>query len=257
MDYMLLVDEILSRVMKKLSEQDVSNNLPTNKNKVLILTEQHQTICHELLENSKLQTCCEIECAFLKDYNCEMDDYDMVVIYHLTNHALCKLAGGICDSPFLSLASKAILLGEKILIPKSGIELYQYEKTAPKAYYAMMIEKLKLLEACGVIICDEREMELILTSCCPSHICQERINLQDLEAQPDKSKDDVKLMDALNSNIILIDKKVITESDIKKSIYDGTSCIHISSKAILSDLAKEYLHNRKIKIQRVASTCGK
>lgn len=236
MDYKQLVDEILIRVAAKMADLE-GDSSAANKRRILILTEHHGIICHELLENTKLQTCCQMDCALQKEYNCDLEDYDAIVIYNLTNHALSKLAGGIIDTPFTSLASKAILMGKRVLVPTEEIELYLYEKTAPDAYYAMMCDKLKLLQDSGVTICRNCELENILAGSCQSSECLKKEKSKTSERKYTK-----------------IEKKVITERDLKILTANGATCISINSNAILTDLAKEYLNTRKIAIEREISS---
>lgn len=230
MDYKQLVDEILKRVAVKMDNLEGEPST-TNKRRILILTQHHGTLCHEMLESTKLQDCCHMDCALQKEYNCDIEEYEAVVIYNLSNSTLSKLAGGILDTAYLSLASSAILMGKKVLIPQEEIELYRYEKTAPDAYYAMMCEKLKLLQASGVILCNHCELENILTGSCRCSEGSEK--KQSATGEPFK-----------------IDKKVITERDLRQLTAEGATCIHINCNAILTDLAKEYLNTRKIVVDR-------
>lgn len=232
MDYKQLVDEILTRVAAKMAA--LENDLQAaNKRKILILTQQHGTICHELLENTGLLSGCQIDCALQMEHQCNVEEYDAIVVYNLTNQALCKLADASADTPFSSLASQAILLGKRVYIPMEEIELYRYENTAPTAYYAMMKQKLKLLQDSGVILCSNKDLENLLTSSCPGFEC--------LRKEPSKEAERV---------YTKIDKKIITEKDLKLITENGTTCIGIKSNAILTDLAKEYLNTRKIAVER-------
>lgn len=237
MDYNQLVDEILKRVAIKMAdlERDTS---AANKRRILLLTEQHGTLCHQLLESTKLQASCHMDCALLSEYDCDIEGYDAVVIYHLSNSALSKLAGGSLDTAFLSLASSAILRGKKVLLPKEEIELYRYEKTAPDAYYAMMCEKLKLLQNSGVILSNYCELENILAGSCQS--------IEDFDNKQ-----------SISNKYVTIDKKVITEKDLRLITADGATGIRINCNAILTDLAKEYLNTRKIIVDREKSSGDK
>ncbi len=249
MDKNQLVDEILARVAAKLAGLE-SRESSANQRKVLILTEHHDTMCHELLENKGLQDCCRLDCAFLKEYNVKVEDYDTVVIYQLSVDALGKLAGGICDSPFLHLASRAILLGKRVLIAEDEVELYRYKQTAPEAYYSMLEEKLNQLRSYGVLFSRYADLEPVLSDPSQCSGCGRnesegvRKESEYLSKQSEQSGGKQKLR---------IDKKVITESDIRKLTGENISSICINKNAILTDLAKEYLHNRKIDIEREAS----
>lgn len=88
-----------------------------------------------------------------------MDNCEVVILYCLSNEVLGKLASGIYDTPYTQLASQAILSGKKVYVPMERIELYRYATTAPAPYYAMLQEKLALLEESGVVICPQEELE--------------------------------------------------------------------------------------------------
>lgn len=245
MDFDLVVEEILARVSEKLASVDAEKNKTIEKfkiiekaktiekAKILILTEHHGIICHDLFENSNLHQEYLIDCALQNEYNCDLNNYEAIVIYSLSIDALSKLALGVCDTPFISLAARAILMGKKIFVPTQEIELYTYKLTAPYAYYSMMNEKLNLLKASGVIFCRQNELEKLIA---------EGKNIQESTVKEYKNIEEIKSA--------TIDKKVIIESDIKKLFADGVTKICISSNAILTDLAKDYIHEWKIEIER-------
>jgi ethanolamine utilization protein len=249
MDKNQLVDEILARVAAKLAGLE-SGEPSANQRKVLILTEHHDTLCHELLENKGMQSCCRLDCAFLKEYNVKIEDYDMAVIYQLSVDALGKLAGGICDSPFLHLASQAILLGKRVLVVEDEIELHRYKQTAPEAYYSMLEEKLNQLRSFGVLFCRYEDLEPVLSD---RSRCNERSPEEAEYIRKEAAGLSKKSEQNEGKQKLRIDKKVITESDIRKLAGDNIGCICINKNAILTDLAKDYLHNRKIGIEREAS----
>jgi len=161
MDFNLLVEEILARVSEHLANDNVNGekNPVKDKAKLLVLTECHGTNCHDLLDNSNLQKNYHMECALERGHNCNVADYEAVVLYNLSIDALGKLASGICDTPYISLATKAILMGKKIFVPNEEVELYSYKDTTPYTYYSMMNEKLKRLSNSGVIFCKKEDIE--------------------------------------------------------------------------------------------------
>lgn len=246
MDINLLVDEILARVSVKMKEIDLGKDTANDKPKILVLTERHGTVCHEFLETSNLKKNYIIECALLKEYNCELNDYEAVIMYNLSIDALCKLASGICDTPYISFASRAILLGKKIFIPTEEIELFQYKQSAPSAYYSMMNEKLNLLRNSGVIICRQDELEKSLEKGLSN---QEKFfeacKLEECKLDECKSTIEIKS--------VKLCKKVITERDIRDLSTEGVTRICINNNSILTDLAKDYIHERKIVIERESS----
>ena len=119
MNFDALVDEIVARVSAKIAQQE-SCGSDVGKPKLLILTEEHGSICHDMLESERLLSYYQTECALLKDYDCDMASYEAVILFGLTNEALARLAGGVCDTPFTRLAQKAILTGKKNLCPQGN-----------------------------------------------------------------------------------------------------------------------------------------
>ena len=117
MDHKELVELILARVMEKLSQGgDCSQECPCGgpapddgRPGLLILTQEHGQTCHSVLEDPRLTARYRTECALLQNYQVDLDRFEAVVIYEFTNETLCKLAGGICDTPFLKLAQQALL----------------------------------------------------------------------------------------------------------------------------------------------------
>lgn len=261
MELNLLVDEILARVSEHLAGINVNTekNPVTHKAKILVLTECDGTIFHGLLKNSNLQKYYQMDLAFQYQYNCDLSDYEAIVINNLSMDALSKLANGICDTPFISLATKAILMGKRILVPTEEIELYKYKNSAPYAFYSMMNEKLNLLSKSGVIFCKMNELEGLiskdhnLTECNQDgikHVGIKHIDSKQNEIIPDEIKsDDIKPLK--------LNKKIITEGDIRKLFVEGVKRIRINSNAILTDLAKDYIHNKRIEIERESLTDGK
>lgn len=255
MDFNDLVDEIVKRVAQKIEAgtqetalvpETKGAEVPCCKPGLLILTQEHGTICHTMLESEQLLEYYRTDCALLKDYQVEMNDYEAVILFDLTNDALARLAGGMCDTPFTALAQKAILKGKKIFVPEEAVELFQYAETAPSAYYQMMLGKLQLLQQCGIMICPRDTLEDAIlsgevsapaapvpaacapavkeTACCPESPCTGRE--------------------------VTISKRVITERDLSV-VYDRTVCaVHIGAKSILTDLARDYAQAREVAIIR-------
>ena len=150
MDHNAIVEEILRRVAEKISEAEGSRAPCADsggKPGLLILTQDHGTVCHATLESEALKARYRTDCALMRHYDVELDDYEAVVLFNLSCDAMAALASGACDSAYTRLASKAILSGKKVYVPTEEVELYQYRETAPAAYYNMMQQKLDLLVA--------------------------------------------------------------------------------------------------------------
>lgn len=60
---------------------------------LLILTQEHGSVCHSMLESPRLLEYYRTDCALMKEYDCEMADYEAVILFDLTVDALTRLAG--------------------------------------------------------------------------------------------------------------------------------------------------------------------
>ena len=168
MDHNAIVDEILRRVAEKISEAEGGSadcgecGDCGDKPGLLILTQDHGTACHAMLESEALKAHYSTDCALMHHYEVDLNNFEAVILFNLTCDALCKLASGTCDSAYTRLASQAILSGKKVYVPTEEVELYQYKETAPAAYYHMMQQKLDLLVASGVVVCAQASLEQVI-----------------------------------------------------------------------------------------------
>ena len=230
MDHSKLIDEIVSRVAAKLAESEggVSRaDADAAKPGLLILTQQHSEVCHAGLENEALRARFRADCALLCNYEVKMADYEAVVLYQLTNDALGKLAGGVCDTPFTRLASEAILMGKRIYVPTEEVELYRYASTAPAPYYAMMRGKLDLLTASGMVICAQSSLSRTILDCAEgaAPAC----------AVPAPKAEPV----ARAERELRLTKRLLSERDVASAAAERFTCIRLPAKCIITALARE------------------
>lgn len=244
MDHSKLIDEIVSRVAVKLA-QATGETFPgegcggcgdADKPRLLILTQQHGTDCHALLDSQSLRAHYRVDCALLSEGQVDMADYAVVVLYQLTNEALGKLACGGCDTPYTKLASQAILMGKRIYVPTEEVELYRYASTAPAAYYAMMREKLDLLASSGAVICAQGSLERAILAGGTDHppaACSA------VSARPDQTEKELRLA-----------KRVLTEKDVSAALAEHITCIRLPAKCIITALAQEYAKDHRVRLVR-------
>ena len=239
MDFSVLVDEIVRRVAEKLETADgpphgapVMPEKAAAKPKLLVLSQAQNPACHELLAHPRLTACYQLDCANTADYACAMQDYEAVILFDLTVDAMARLAGGVCDTPFVKLVQCAILQGKKIFVPDGAVELLALRKTVPSAYYQMLLEKLELLQRSGVAVCPADTLaDTILSG---------EMQAASTAAAPGRAP----------ARTVAISKRVITERDLA-GVYDrDVAVIHIGQKSIVTDLAREYAAARGVSIVR-------
>ncbi len=237
-----LIEEIIARVTAKMREQDepAPNSAPCTQDArpgLLILTQEHGEVCHSIFDSQCLAKRYKIGCALLQDYNVNMDDYEVVVLFNLTNDAVGKLAAGIYDTPYTQLAAKAILMGKRLYVPVEQVELYRYAKTAPEPYYAMLQQKLALLTSSGLVISKMEDLEKCILDECTASCCE----ISNLSTSPAATVD---------AKEFRFCKHVITERDVAEACAAKAARIFIPAKSIVTDLARDFAHSRDISLIR-------
>jgi len=251
------IDEVIARVVKKVREAEAepaaepaavcetqteaAAPAADGRKGLLILTGQHGTHCHMMLESKKLAESFQTCCALTQEYQCDPADYDVVIAYNLTCEAMADVAGGSCGTPYTKLLQKAILLGKKVFIPTEEVELYEYAGKAPAVYYAMMQEKLRLLTDSGVTICPAAEIEERVSgtaeaaaagqTACP---CEQALACASGTADSRQT----------------FTKRVLSERDVIEFNRKGCTCICVGTRTIVTDLAREHARDSGIKIER-------
>ena len=245
MDFNALVDEIVARAAAKMEaagdEACPCGEAGDGKPGLLILTQEHGSVCHSMLESPRLLEYYRTDCALMKEYDCEMADYEAVILFDLTVDALTRLAGGACATPVTALAQKAHLLGQKIYVPQEAVELFQYAETVPSAYYQMLLDKLTLLKQSGVVVCPAAGLEDAILSGEGMAVCMPAAPA----AAPEPTEAEASVAGGREETLT---KRIITERDIA-AVYDrDLAVVHVGPKSILTDLAREYAANRGVKV---------
>lgn len=242
MDIDELVAQIAAKVKEKLSQMEANVEIQPSccgaKPKVLILSEDHGTSCHDFLESEALKTNFEMTCALNEDYHCEIEQFDLIVLRNVSNTALGKITEGIGDTTFTASVIKAILLGKQILIPNEELELFRYRDTAPKLYYGMMMQKLEMLKNVGFQFCSLDDLENVLLK---------------KESFPEKKsssvypkEETVTPCNSTSEQSVNFTKRIITEQDMRSAFEKHATQICITKKTIITDLAREYAEHKGI-----------
>jgi hypothetical protein len=234
MDMDALVNEIIKRVKEKITAFE------PDRPKLLILNGDHGSNCHPLLENTQLNESYLTECALQKEYDCQVDDYEAVIVYSLSNANLGKVANGMFLDGYSRIFGEALLAGKKIYLPAEEIELY-LSKNKQTPYYQRLLLNLQLLTDSGVeIVAGSELVERILGQTTqPPMLSEQPMTVTHADSKVAAAEKEVYLS-----------KRVITEKDIVKAGSEKAKIIVIDEKALITDLAKEYAAKRKITIKR-------
>ena len=236
MDMDLLIELAVRAVKAYLEQEGITSAVQAERkvNSALILTEHH---CEECAVEKLDSELCKVTCALAQNYEVNVDDFDSIVLYNMTNSNLFKIANGCTDNKFLALAAEAILKGKRVIMVKEEVEILKYEETAPKALYNNIYKNLQILLDSGV--------ELVAAEDVKDAICEGA----DAPAEP--AREEVKAVEAASApvaaapkaesddSVLVLTKRVITERDIREAAAKHYKKVQLPEKPVITYLAKD------------------
>lgn len=241
MDMDLLIELAVRAVKAYLEKEGITSVVPEERkvNSALVLTEHH---CEECAVEKLDSELCKVTCALAQNYEVNVDDYDSIVLYNMTNSNLFKIANGCTDNKFLALAAEAILKGKRVIMVKEEVEILKYEETAPKALYNNIYKNLQILLDSGV--------ELVAADDVKDAICE---GAEAPEAPAEPVREEVKAAQAApasapvaaapkaesNDSVLVLTKRVITERDIREAAAKHYKKVQLPEKPVITYLAKD------------------
>ena len=236
MDMDLLIELAVRAVKAYLEKEGITSAVQAERkvNSALILTEHH---CEECAVEKLDSELCKVTCALAQNYEVNVDDFDSIVLYNMTNSNLFKIANGCTDNKFLALAAEAILKGKRVIMVKEEVEILKYEETAPKALYNNIYKNLQILLDSGV--------ELVAAEDVKDAICEGA----DAPAEP--AREEVKAVEAASApvaaapkaesddSVLVLTKRVITERDIREAAAKHHKKVQLPEKPVITYLAKD------------------
>lgn len=235
MNYDALIGEICKRVQQRVAacenggQDSCGCSASGEKPVLLVLAQDHGTICHPVYTNEALNECYTMKCALL-DNEWDTCACEGVIAYTLTNEAAGKIVNGIFDTDYTKAFGKALLCGKKIFIPEEEVELYRYKDSAPAGYYQKLEANIEFLKSNGVVIVPNDQLV--------SAIMGAEITVKPAAA----AEPDVRLvMDGPTvAKMVAFSRRVLSERDVISAKQNGTTHILLTGKTIVTDLAKDY-----------------
>lgn len=241
MDMDLLIELAVRAVKAYLEKEGITSAVQAERkvNSALILTEHH---CEECAVEKLDSELCKVTCALAQNYEVNVDDYDSIVLYNMTNSNLFKIANGCTDNKFLALAAEAILKGKRVIMVKEEVEILKYEETAPKALYNNIYKNLQILLDSGVQVIAAEDVK--------DAICE---GAEAPEAPAEPVREEVKAAQAApasapvaaapkaesNDSVLVLTKRVITERDIREAAAKHYKKVQLPEKPVITYLAKD------------------
>ena len=234
MDMDLLIELAVRAVKAYLEKEGITSAVQAERkvNSALILTEHHSEECAAEKLDSEL---CKVTCALAQNYEVNVDDFDSIVLYNMTNSNLFKIANGCTDNKFLALAAEAILKGKRVLMVKEDVEILKYEGTKATALYNNIYKNLQILLDSGVelVAADDVQSAICGGAEAPAPV-KEEVKAEKAEAAPAATP-----KAASDDSVLVLTKRVITERDIKEAAAKHYKRVQLPEKPVITYLAKD------------------
>ena len=236
MDMDLLIELAVRAVKAYLEKEGITSAVQAERkvNSALILTEHH---CEECAVEKLDSELCKVTCALAQNYEVNVDDFDSIVLYNMTNSNLFKIANGCTDNKFLALAAEAILKGKRVIMVKEEVEILKYEETAPKALYNNIYKNLQILLDSGVKLVSAEDVK--------------DVTCEGADAPAEPAREEVKAVEAASApvaaapkaesddSVLVLTKRVITERDIREAAAKHYKKVQLPEKPVITYLAKD------------------
>lgn len=242
-----MIELIVAKVTQKLLDSGLVEAQSTlERPKVLCLSEQASETWEGLIATADLEKQYQLVYKVAgQEEEWKLEDYDTVILSNLSMSNLAQLAGGSCDTPYSSLAQRAILSGKSVLIPEQGVEHHRYRDTAPPSYYQMLEDKLQVLTGAGMGIyncCQMSQGALLGNQPCAKNqvaTAPQPEPVPQVTAKPVQPLQEPKMMR-------IEQKRLITEADVIKASRAGMTALVFPQKTMVTALAKDCARDMKI-----------
>ena len=236
MDMDLLIELAVRAVKAYLEKEGITSAVQAERkvNSALILTEHH---CEECAVEKLDSELCKVTCALAQNYEVNVDDFDSIVLYNMTNSNLFKIANGCTDNKFLALAAEAILKGKRVIMVKEEVEILKYEETAPKALYNNIYKNLQILLDSGVKLVSAEDVKDVICegADAPAEPAREEVKAVEAASAPVAAAPKAESDDS----VLVLTKRVITERDIREAAAKKKKKVQLPEKPVITYLAKD------------------
>lgn len=239
MDMDLLIELAVRAVKAYLEKEGITSAVPAERkvNSALVLTEHH---CEECAVEKLDSELCKVTCALAQNYEVNVDDFDSIVLYNMTNSNLFKIANGCTDNKFLALAAEAILKGKRVIMVKEEVEILKYAETAPKALYNNIYKNLQILLDSGVELVDAKGVKDAICEGADAPVeCVKAEEVKAVEAAPASVPAVAATKAESDDSVLVLTKRVITERDIREAAAKHYKKVQLPEKPVITYLAKD------------------
>lgn len=242
MDYEKLIEFLVDEIYKRIQEESNKSNSLEKKKSIVVIGETNVDFYKEALREFDINP-----------LTSECKDCDILLISKLCIKGLSNIAQGTCTTKAENFALEMLLKGKKVYILEEGIEYRKYKNTAPKVLYNKYIKFEEELLAYGIEVIDDLNKISIGNKGekVSSNEIKEEINRSLCLCDENKSEGEKNLEASIIEDeftINLSNKKLVSESDLRKPHINGVRTLIVDKKAIITPLAKDYIRINNLNI---------
>lgn len=233
MDYNNLIEIIVEELYKKINTTNIRCIENENRKNLVILYENDKSKFDLLSDKFNIEI-----------FDNDTKDSDVVIVSKLCLRGICNLALGNSFSNEERFLLKMLMKGKKVYVLDGGIEYKLYKDTAPKTLYNKYRAYEDDICKYGVkIIKDLNEITLSEVAFNEIAFSEEKFKKEIL------NEEKVKIDDKFS--IDLTHKRLISESDLRKPMINGTKDIIVSQNSIITPLAMDFIRIHNITVKRI------
>ncbi|MBU3191159.1 hypothetical protein K9O30_17860 [Clostridium bowmanii] len=261
MDIEKLVDMVIKEVMKRIPESAADTAMDKEKILVIGSCSEDLTIVEELLEH-------KYEVHIYDEEDINLRNYQHIIVTNLCNKGLASMALGLCNDNVQEFIVEALFNAKKLYILKEGIQYRKYSTNANEALYNLYKQYECKIMSYGASVVHEHDLlkNMEMGTNCNVDLAQKDsliessiVNSQGMTSSKDmnsKFEEVGKIVvsgDTLQDHQVaeISNKRLITESDLKKLYLNGIKEVKVIKKAILTPLAQDYVRIKRLQINRV------
>lgn len=230
-----LVENITKEVMKRIKFMMETSSI--NKKTVLIL-EETKNSCQVVKEKIEQN---EMSVDYI-DTMKDVDSYEIILIQNLSNNELVNISKGYGNSPKEKMIIDMLLKGKRLYALEKGLQYKEHESKSPKALLKIFENYKDKLVSFGI---EFKSLRAVLGN------TKENNNIEVLGKSLVKESCNIGNSDNNKCLSSVLNKKLISESDIRNLKKEGLNEILICKGSIVTPLAKDFarINNIDIKIE--------
>ena len=235
-----LIEYVTAEVFKCI-EAPQKENLP--KKKVLIIGEED-----EIRFQSKEILALDYEVETTCDYK-GTGDYDYIVLTQIDTDFLASAAIGMLGGNY-PLIQKALMEGTPIHMIEEGIIHRKYAGSCNPNFYALLCAYEEKLESFGMLI---KPLEALCGSKDKVSKPEKIEVVQEVQAveEVEEVEKTAEVPEVDCAKVTVIDKKLITEQQLRRAQSTGNMTIQVRKDAIITPLAGDYAREHKMTIEKM------